>query len=116
MAVVYGNKFFEVVKYLSLTNHTYTAIELLISNKVFAKQDAATQKMIVEAGKLAIKNQRLTVQENEKGLMKNLEAAGMKINEVPEMKPFRDAVMPVYDRFRGAIGADLMDQALAAVK
>lgn len=116
MAVVYGNKFYEVVKYLSLTNHTYTAIELLISKKVFGKLDAATQKMIVEAGRLAIENQRLTVQENEKGLLKNLAAAGMQINDVPNAKPFRDAVMPVYDRFRGAIGADLLDQALAAVK
>jgi tripartite ATP-independent transporter DctP family solute receptor len=116
MAVVNGNKFYEVVKYLSLTNHTYTAIELLISKKVLAKLDAETQKTITEAGRLAVKNQRMTVQENEKDLLKSLAAAGMKINEVPDMKPFRDAVMPVYDRFRGPIGAELLDQALAAVK
>ena len=116
MAVVYGNKFYEVVKYLSLTNHTYTAMELLISKKVFNKLDAETQKMIVEAGNIAIKNQRLTVQENEKSLLKDLASAGMQINEVPDMKPFRDAVAPVYDQFRDAIGADLMDKALAAVK
>lgn len=115
VAVVNGNKFFEVTKYLSLTNHTYTAIELLVSKKVYDRFDPETRKFVDEAARISIGNQRKIVAENEKDLLKNLTAEGMQINEVSNITPFRDAVMPVYDQFRDRIGADLMDQALAAV-
>jgi TRAP-type C4-dicarboxylate transport system substrate-binding protein len=45
-----------------------------------------------------------------------IEATGMKIDRVPDFKPFRAAVEPVYENFKGSIGADLLTEALAAVQ
>ena len=40
----------------------------------------------------------------------------MKVNVVADIAPFRAAVKPVYEKFKGSIGADMMNDVLAAVK
>ena len=40
----------------------------------------------------------------------------MAVNRVSDMAPFRGAVTSVYDQFKPTIGADLLQEALAAVK
>ena len=45
-----------------------------------------------------------------------LESKGMKINRIADVAPFRTAVMPVYDSFKAVVGADLMQEVLAAVQ
>ena len=39
----------------------------------------------------------------------------MKVNAVADIVPFRNAVRPVYEKFRPSIGAELMNDVLAAV-
>lgn len=115
-AVVNGNKFYEVTRYLSLTRHTYSAIHLLISKQRFESYPEDVQEAIREAGRVAVARQRETVAENERRVLEELEAAGMEINEVSDVAPFRQAVAPVYDEFRSSIGDELVDRVLAAVK
>ena len=40
----------------------------------------------------------------------------MQINEVPDKAAFRRGVLPMYESFRGQIGADIIRDALAAVQ
>jgi TRAP-type C4-dicarboxylate transport system substrate-binding protein len=40
----------------------------------------------------------------------------MQINEVPDKAAFRRGVLPMYENFRGQIGADIIRDALAAVQ
>jgi TRAP-type C4-dicarboxylate transport system substrate-binding protein len=37
----------------------------------------------------------------------------MTINTIDDLKPFQEAVAPIYEKYRGIVGADLLDQALA---
>ena len=51
LAVIFANKYPEVTKYLSLTNHTYNALALLISKDVFDGLSEELQDAVGEAAK-----------------------------------------------------------------
>ncbi len=116
LAVIEQNKYFEVAKYLSLTNHTYSANLLLISKRFFDRLPADLQKAVADAGVTATAKQRAVSGANAKEIVAKLEKAGMAVNRVSDMAPFRGAVTSVYDQFKPTIGADLLQEALAAVK
>ena len=50
------------------------------------------------------------------GFRDSLQKHGMQINEVPDKAAFRRGVLPMYENFRGQIGADIIRDALAAVQ
>lgn len=116
IAVINANKFNEVTKYLSLTNHTYSAIPLLVSKRSFDKLPDDLKKIVREAGTAATAAQRKASGENVQKLVADLKAKGMQVNEIKDAAAFRQSVKPVYDKFRASIGPDLMDQALKAVQ
>jgi tripartite ATP-independent transporter DctP family solute receptor len=116
LAVIDQNKYSEVTKYLSLTNHTYSAIPLLLNKRLYDRLPEDLQKVVTDAGLEATNRQREATRENTKALLDKLTAAGMTINAVDDLAPFRSAVANVYDQFRPSIGSDLVDEALAAVK
>lgn len=114
-SVVAANNFFEVTRYLSLTRHTYSAIHLLMAESTFDRLPEDVQQAVLEAGRTAIAAQRQSVAENEREVIATLRTAGMDINEIDDVAPFREAVQGVYTRFESSIGADLMARALAEV-
>ena len=116
IAVIDSSKYNEVTKYLSLTNHTYSMIALLMSKKSYDKLPADLKIVVREAGKTALGAQRTAAGANAKELVSTLEKKGMKVNVVADIAPFRAAVKPVYEKFKGSIGADMMNDVLAAVK
>jgi len=116
IAVIDSSKYNEVTKYLSLTNHTYSMIALLMSKKSYDKLPADLKNVVREAGKTALGAQRTAAGANAKELVSTLEKKGMKVNAVSDIVPFRNAVKPVYEKFKGSIGADVMSDVLAAVK
>ncbi len=116
VAVIDNSKMFEVTKFLSLTNHTYSMIALLISKKAMDKLTPDQRKAVIEAGKSATALQRIEAEKNEKILLAGLAQKGMTINQVTNMVPFRNAVQPIYVKTRAAVGDAMMNQALDAVK
>lgn len=114
-SVVDANKFYEIAKYLSMTRHTYSAIHLLMSKSTFDGLPDDVKAAVVEAGKAAIRKEREIVAANEAAVLERLRAAGMEINELDDVAPFRDAVQGVYGNFEGAIGADLLARTKEAV-
>jgi TRAP-type C4-dicarboxylate transport system substrate-binding protein len=47
-------------------------------------------------------------------VLNKIKAAGMMINEVPDKRPFQEAVKPLYVKFEGEIGKDVLDSILKA--
>lgn len=113
--VIDQNKLFEVTKYLSLTNHTYSVIELLMSKRVFDKQPDDLKKAILKAAAEATKEQRAASLAASKSVIATLESKGMKVNKVADIAPFRESVKPVYEQFRTSVGPDVMDDVLKQV-
>jgi tripartite ATP-independent transporter DctP family solute receptor len=116
LAVIEQNKYFEVAKYLSLTNHTYSANLLLISKRLFDRLPSDLQKAVADAGAAATARQRGAAAANAREIVGKLQSAGMSINRVADISPFRAAVKDVHEQFRASIGAGLLDEALGAVK
>lgn len=114
--VIDQNKLFEVTKYLSLTNHTYSVIELLMSKRVFDKQPADLKQAILKAAAEATKQQRIASLKASQEVIATLESKGMKVNKVADIGPFRESVKGVYEQFKPSVGPDVMDDVLAAVK
>ena len=115
LAVIFANKYPEVTKYLSLTNHTYNALALLISKDVFNGLSEELQDAVGEAAKRAIERQRATVAANEKDILQQIKDAGMEVNDIEDVEAFRAKVASVYDAYSDKIGADLVDKALGQV-
>ena len=91
-------------------------IALLMSKKSFDKLPADLKNVVREAGRTAVGAQRIAAGANAKALVSTLEKKGMKVNLVGDIVPFRNAVKPVYEKFKASIGPDLMNDVLAAVK
>jgi len=116
LAVIEQNKIFEITKYLSLTNHTYSAIHLILNKRLFDRFPADVQKAFVEAGAEATTKQRETAAAVSKEIVEKLKGRGMIVNPVEDFGPFRESVKHVYDQFKPTIGPELLQQTLAAVK
>ncbi|MFW8566252.1 DctP family TRAP transporter solute-binding subunit [Orrella sp. 11846] len=116
LSVIDSTKSYEIAKYLSLTNHTFSVIELLFNKRWLDKLTPAQQEAIAKASKVAVEKQRVASEENANQLVTVLADKGMVVNEVASMDQFRDKVKPVYEQFRPQIGADLLDKALTRVQ
>lgn len=114
--VIDQNKLFEVTKYMSLTNHTYSVIELLMSKRVFDKQPDDLKQAILKAAAEATKQQRIASLKASQEVIATLESKGMKVNKVADIAPFRESVKGVYEQFKPSVGPDVMDDVLKAVK
>ena len=116
VAVIDANKYYEVTKFLSLTNHTYSMIGLVMSKRALDKLPPERRSAVLAAARTATEQQREAAGSDAKATLARLESNGMKINKVADVDAFRKSVAPVYDKFRKSDAATLLDQTLAAVK
>jgi TRAP-type transport system periplasmic protein len=116
VAVIEANKYYEVTKFLSLTNHTYSMIGLVMSKRAFDKLTPEQRSAVLNASKSATAIQRQVAAADASSTLKTLEKQGMKINVVSDVGPFRKSVAPVYEKFRKSDAGPLLDLVLAAVK
>lgn len=114
VTAAYAVKANEVTKFLSLTNHTYSALVMSVSKRTFDKLTPDQRKAFREAALTANKAQRENNAKREEAATAALEKAGMTVNAVESAAEFRTLVKPVYEKFRDRIGADFLDAALEA--
>ena len=100
-SVILTSKFNEVQKYLSVTNHVYTANPVFISKKTWDKLSAEEKKIIQDAALEAGAYQRKISREAAVVARKELEKAGMQINDVPAatLSKMRELTQPVAEKF-----------------
>lgn len=114
VALVEPLKISEFTKFLSLTQHTFTAYELMVGKRLMDKLTPAQQAMVVAAAKEAVLAQRRGMAIETPKALASLEKTGMKINPIADVGAFRKAVAPVYEKARGAGQGALLDAILAA--
>ncbi|MBD1383102.1 TRAP transporter substrate-binding protein [Metabacillus arenae] len=116
--LIFANKFYEVQKYLTITNHVY-APNIVITNKAFMEGlPEDLQEVLVNAVNEAIDYNRQLAQEEETTARDALEAEGMEVYEFSkeDIKKMQEIVEPVYDEFKDDIGADVVETFLEASK
>ena len=102
--VILSNKFFEVQKYVSATNHTYTQNIILVSKIFWDKLTPAEQKMMQEAYDESRDYQADQTRLQTDKALSELQAKGMQYNAVApeELERMRKAAQPVVDKISGS--------------
>jgi len=100
-AVIRTNKFAEVQKYVSATNHVYGANVILVSKMFWDKLTPAEQKIMKDAAIEARDYQRQISVAAAREAVSELQKAGMQYNELPpaELERMRQIVQPTIDKF-----------------
>jgi len=106
VSVIAANKFWEVQKFVTLTNHQYNPQSVIFSKKVWDSLSAAEKKIIDDSADAAAKNQRA---QSRAALAANLELLkknGMTVSQfsAAEVAKLRDKMKPVIDKHSAAVG------------
>jgi tripartite ATP-independent transporter DctP family solute receptor len=116
IAVIESSRYNEVTRYLSLTNHIYSMIALTMAKRSHDRLPDDLKRVVREAATAATATQRRQSAAAARELLEVLRGRGMQVNAVADVAPFRQAVLPMYESFRGQIGADIVQEALAAAR
>ncbi len=109
-SVILSNKFYEVQKYLSVTNHVYASNIILVGKKFWDKLSPAEQKILQDAAIEARDYQRTVSREAAGKALADLKAKGMQVNELSaaEVARMRQLVKPIHEKFSGEYDAALV--------
>jgi tripartite ATP-independent transporter DctP family solute receptor len=98
MTTFHQTKMYEVAKYLSLSNHLYVSMPLMISERVFKSLGKPEQEAMLEAAKVATRYWRGIYPTDDRQYLKLLTDAGCKANEV-DRRAFKEYCQARYGRF-----------------
>lgn len=106
VSVILANRFAEVQKYLTLTNHQYNPQSVIISKKVWDTMSAAEKQILQDAAIEAGKYQRQVSRQQAASMLEELKKAGMQVSELPaaEQAKLRERMKPVIDKYAGSVG------------
>jgi tripartite ATP-independent transporter DctP family solute receptor len=99
-AVILSNKFYEVQKYVSATNHVYAANIVLVGKRFWDRLSPVEQKMMVEAADETRAFQRQASRAAAQKAVGELQAKGMQFNELSaaEQQRMLQVAKPVTER------------------
>ena len=105
LTVIAANKFFEVQKYATLTNHQYNPQSVLISKKFWDTLSADDKKIISDAAVESTAYQRQQARAQAGTALDTVKKGGMQVNELApaELAKFREKMKPVVDKHGAAI-------------
>jgi len=107
LAIIYSASFFEVQKYVSLSEHIWGAATLTISNATWNKISPEDQAIVMEAAtSWGLKQRDMVAATNDK-LIAQLEEKGMEFNEV-DKAAFIEAVEPIWESQKSVYGEELL--------
>lgn len=103
-SVILSNKFYEVQKYVSATNHVYAANILLVSKKFWDRLSPTEQRLMQEAADESRSYQRQVSRATAQKAVGELQAKGMQFNEISaaERARMQQIAKPVTERLAAA--------------
>jgi tripartite ATP-independent transporter DctP family solute receptor len=114
IGVTLSFKFYEVQKYLSLTQHAYSPLAVAMNLKRFSSLTAAQKQVVLDAAKQAVDMQRKLSISKENEMIAALEKNGMKVNRDVNGPAFQAAIKPVWDTFIAKNGNKLINEIRAS--
>jgi TRAP-type transport system periplasmic protein len=105
---ILSSKFYEVQKYLTVTNHVYSPWIVLVSKKWWDGLSKDEQKILNDAAKLSRDFERKDTREEAAKAVADLKAKGMQVNELPraEADRMRNKLTRVYAQIAAEVGMD----------
>ncbi|MEO8389495.1 MAG: TRAP transporter substrate-binding protein [Polaromonas sp.] len=108
--VINANKFYEVQKYLAVTNHQYNPQTVIVGKKLWDSLSNDEKKIFSDAAAEAAVYQRKASREQSGTALENLKKNGMQVSEFSpaEMAKFREKMKPVIEKHSAIVGADVV--------
>ncbi len=113
--VIYNSKLYEEQKFLSITNHSYDAMPLVIRKDLWKEFSQSDKDLIIAAAKKAQDLDRKLVKEQTESYVSKLKEAGMTITS-PDLKAFQKATAGVMNVFTDIYGEELLKKLAEATK
>ncbi len=92
---LYGERFYEVTKYVSFTQHLYLAVALIFSRRLYDELPPDVQEAVLEAGEASVQVERAAMAAMTSDARVELEKLGIEFNDVDRGK-FEERVRQVY--------------------
>ena len=109
---ILSSKFYEVQKYLTVTNHVYSPWIVLVSKKYWDGMSAAEKNVLMEAARKSRDFERKDTRDEAAKALADLKAKGMQINELSpaEAGRMRDRLTRVNASIASNVGMDLWNE------
>lgn len=106
ISVVAANKFWEVQKFIGLTNHQYNPQSVIFSKKVWDTLSAADKKILEDSAIEAAKFQREAARSAVAANLELLKKNGMTVTQLPpaEVTKLREKMKPVIEKHSALVG------------
>jgi tripartite ATP-independent transporter DctP family solute receptor len=108
---IQSSRFYEVQRYVSITNHVYTISYLLMSRQVFDGLPKDIQQILLEAGREAAHHTAEVGAQADQEILELAQARGMEVNRANI-----DAFMEATATLRGEVAAELGEEALELLR
>jgi tripartite ATP-independent transporter DctP family solute receptor len=114
---ILSSKFYEVQKYLTVTNHVYSPWIVTVSKKWWDQLSAAERKVLSDAAKVSRDFERKDTRAEADKALAELKGKGMQINQLSpaEANRMRDKLSAVNAGIASNVGEDLWKETQAAV-
>ena len=112
---ILSSKFYEVQKYLSITNHVYSPWIVTVSKKWWDGLSKTEQKILLDAARASRDFERKDTREEGAKALADLKAKGMQVNELSatEIARMRDKLTHINAAVATNVGMDLWKEAQA---
>ncbi len=112
IGVIAANKFWEVQKFVAITNHQYNPQSVLFSKKVWDSLSAAEKKILDDAAHEAALVQRKESRAQVAGNLDLLKKNGMTVTSFgpAEVTKLREKMKPVIAQFTSSVGEPLVNE------
>jgi tripartite ATP-independent transporter DctP family solute receptor len=112
---ILSSKFYEVQKYLTVTNHVYSPWIVLVSKKWWDTLSTAEQKVLADAAVVSRDFQRKDTRTEAASAVDSLKGKGMQVNELSaaEAARMRSSLTRVYASIGASVGMDLWNETQA---
>jgi len=112
---ILSSKFYEVQKYLTVTNHVYSPWILTASKRWWDGLSQTEKDILLEAAKKSRDFERQDTRAEASKALAQLKANGMQVNEISaeETQRMREKAQPAIQQVIGSVGQELFDQVQA---
>ncbi len=111
---IYASKYQEVMRYLTIDEHTYNPQIVLISTYKWNKISPENQQIILECAREARDYNRQLAAEKSVEFLTEMEESGVVITTLtPDQKEaFKEAMAPVWENYYDIVGRDLIEKVI----
>jgi tripartite ATP-independent transporter DctP family solute receptor len=112
VSVIAANKFWEVQKYIALTNHQYNPQSVIFSKKVWDTLSPAERKIIDDSADEATKHQREQARAAVSANLELLKKSGMTVTALApaEVARLREKMKPVIAKYTATVGEAMVNE------